>query len=192
MERSDWAGIRVAIQGAGGVGSWLARILAAAGAELLVSDPDRNALSELGRDVAFREIPPGDILESECDVFAPCAIGGILDAAAAERLDAKVVAGSANNVLASPRAGEVLFSRGIVYAPDFLVNAGALIQGVRFLLTGERASPSAIAAIGEKTAALLARARQQAVPAEVLLERETALRLSGGRGWRQWFRPGKG
>ena len=103
-----------------------------------------------------------------------------------------MVAGSANNVLASPNAGEVLFSRGIVYAPDFLVNAGALIQGVRFLLTGERASPSAIAAIGGKTAALLERARQQAVPAEVLLERETAFRLSGERGWRRWFRPGPG
>jgi leucine dehydrogenase len=190
--RSDWAGVRVAIQGAGGVGSWLARILGAFGAELMVSDPDRGALSDLRQDVGFREVAPGEILEADCDVLAPCAIGGILDAAAAGRLRAKVVAGSANNVLASAQAGEALFARGIVYAPDFLVNAGALIQGVRFLLTGERASPSAIAAIGGKTATLLARAREEAVPAEVLLERETALRLSGERGWRRWFRPSPG
>jgi leucine dehydrogenase len=187
--RSEWAGVRVAIQGAGGVGSWLARILGAARAALLISDPDRNALSDLRRNVAFREVPPREILDVDCDLFSPCAVGGVLDAAAASRLKARVVAGSANNVLASPRAGEVLFARGVVYAPDFLVNAGALIQGVGFLLTGERASPMAIAAIGGKTKALLLRAREQGVPPEVLLERETASRLGGEHGWRRWFKP---
>jgi leucine dehydrogenase len=187
--RTEWAGVRVAIQGAGGVGSWLARILGDSGADLLVSDTDPSSLANLRRHVSFREVAPGAILEVECDLFSPCAIGGILDDDAASRLKANVVAGSANNVLATPRAGEVLFARGIVYAPDFLVNAGALIQGVRFLLEGDATSRDAIAAIGVKTTALLRRAREQAVPAEQLLERETASRLAAERGWRRWFKP---
>ena len=98
-----------------------------------------------------------------------------------------MVAGSANNVLASKAAGEVLFSRGIAYAPDYLVNAGALIQGVRYLQSGERSSPEALEAIGEKTRALLERSRETGSPPEVLLENETLARLGAARGWRRWF-----
>jgi hypothetical protein len=81
----------------------------------------------------------------------------------------------------------VLFSRSVAYAPDYLVNAGALIQGVRFLRDGERSSPEALAAIGEKTRSLLERARDARLPPEALLERETLARLGEGRGWRRWF-----
>ncbi len=184
---SSWAGARIALQGAGGVGTWLARILSEKGADLFVSDPNPRALADLRSWVEFHEVEPDKILELECDVFAPCAIGGVLDSSRARGLKARAVAGSANNVLASKEAGEVLFSRGIVYAPDYLVNAGALIQGVRFLRSGERSSPEALEAIAEKTTALLERSREAGVPPETLLEKETLERLRKGRGWRRWF-----
>jgi leucine dehydrogenase len=187
--RTSWSGARVALQGAGGVGTWLARILSEAGAELLVSDPSASALAELRSRVGFQEVEPARILDADCDLFAPCAIGGVLDLEAARKLKAKAVAGSANNVLASKEAGCELFSRGVAYAPDYLVNAGALIQGLRFLQRGERSSPGALAAIGEKTAALLRRSREAGLPPEALLEAETLARLGSVRGWRLWYVP---
>lgn len=186
-----WQGVRVMLQGAGGVGSWLARLLAAGGAELSVSDPNRASLEALEKHVRFREITPDSVLDVDCDLFAPCAIGGVVDVAGARRLRSRVVAGSANNVLASAEAGDELFSRGVVYAPDFLVNAGALIQGTRFLLTGERASEEALGAIGERTRALLARATENGIPPQRLLEQEVMARLGGDRGWRRWFVPSR-
>lgn len=185
--RDRWAGVRVALQGAGGVGSWLARMLAEEGAELFVSDPNPRALDALRSHAAFHEVAPDRILETDCELFAPCAIGGILGPDEARALEARAVAGSANNVLASKEAGEVLFSRSVAYAPDYLVNAGALIQGVRFLRDGERSSPEALAAIGDKTRSLLERSRDARLPPEALLERETLARLGEGRGWRRWF-----
>ncbi len=186
-----WRGSRVVLQGAGGVGSWLARLLAEKGADLFVSDPNPRALEELRSRVEFHEVEPERIFSIECDLFAPCAIGGVIDSARARELQARVVAGSANNVLASRQAGEVLFARGIAYAPDYLVNAGALIQGVRFLRSGERSSPGALAAIGEKTGDLLERSRTAGIPPEALLEKETLVRLGVARGWRGWFAPGR-
>jgi leucine dehydrogenase len=185
--RDSWAGVRVALQGAGGVGIWLARMLSEKGAELFVSDPNPRALEELRSHAAFHEVAPDRILETDCELFAPCAIGGVLGPDQARMLRARAVAGSANNVLASKEAGEVLFSRGLAYAPDYLVNAGALIQGVRFLRGGERSSPEALAAIGDKTRSLLERSRKARVPPEALLETETLARLGEGRGWRRWF-----
>jgi leucine dehydrogenase len=187
---SEWNGARVALQGAGGVGTWLARMLSERGAALLVSDSSPRALDELRRLVDFEEVPPDRILDVDCELFAPCAIGGVLDEAGARRLKARAVAGSANNVLASKEAGEALFSRGIAYAPDYLVNAGALIQGVRFLRSGERSSPEALGAIGDKTRALLERSWEARIPPEELLERETRARMGAGAGWRRWFVPG--
>lgn len=192
-ERSwkGWAGARVSLQGAGGVGSWLARLLAEAGAELFVCDPDRAALERLGKHVRFQEVSTDSLLDVDCDLFSPCAIGGALEIAGARRLRCRAVAGSANNVLASPEAGDELFARGIVYAPDFLVNAGALIQGTRFLLTGTRQSEDALRAIGERTLALLHRSRAEQLPPQRLLEREVIARLGTERGWRRWFVPSR-
>ncbi len=187
--RPGWKGARVVIQGAGGVGTWLARILAENGAKLFVCDANPRALEELRSRVEFHEVEPDRVLSIECDVFAPCAVGGVIDSARARALEARIVAGSANNVLASKEAGEILFSRGIAYAPDYLVNAGALIQGVRFLRSGERSSPDALEAIGEKTGDLLQRARTAGVPPERLLEKETLDRLGASQGWRRWFIP---
>jgi leucine dehydrogenase len=121
------SGTKVCVVGVGSVGGRLARMLADAGAELVISDvdPARRALaSELG--AAWVE--PGEAIAADCDVLAPCALGGAIDAAAIERLRCRIVCGSANNVLAEERLADALAARGILFAPDFIANAGGLIN----------------------------------------------------------------
>jgi leucine dehydrogenase len=121
------AGVRVCVVGAGNVGGRLARLLAAAGAELTISDvdPARRALaSELG--AAW--IEPEEAITTDCDVLSPCALGGAIDAATIGRLRCRIVCGSANNVLADERLAGRLAADGILFAPDFIANAGGLIS----------------------------------------------------------------
>jgi leucine dehydrogenase len=185
----SWEGIRIAIQGAGGVGRWLAKIFAAEGAELVISDLQEQALEDLAREVSFIAVGPEDIYAAGRDVFCPCAVGGVLNESTVNLLSAQVVAGSANNVLADPEMGQILHERGVTYAPDYLVNAGALIQGIRFLLTGERESPDEIGRIGERTYRLLDQSVRLNEPPEVLLEKQTLTRIEQQRSWRKWTWP---
>jgi leucine dehydrogenase len=128
LGRSDLAGLRVAIQGLGSVGYRLARLLHEAGAALWVTDlyPDRieRAVAELGATAVGAET----IWELEVDVFAPCALGAVINDATLPRLHARVIAGAANNQLAETRHGEALMERGILYAPDYVINAGGVID----------------------------------------------------------------
>jgi leucine dehydrogenase len=121
------AGVRVGVIGVGSVGSRLAQMLADAGAELVISDvdPARRALAE---DLGATWIDPEKAIATDCEVLAPCALGGAIDAATVERLRCRIVCGSANNVLADERLARALAARGILFAPDFIVNAGGLIN----------------------------------------------------------------
>lgn len=124
----DPAGIRVCIVGAGHVGSRLAVMLTEAGATVTISDldPSRRRLADhLG--AAWIDDPAEAIL-SDCDVLAPCALGGVIEAATVPRLRCQVICGAANNVLADDRLAESLAARDITYAPDFIANAGGLIN----------------------------------------------------------------
>jgi leucine dehydrogenase len=181
----------VAIQDAGGVGRWLAKILAEQGAELAVSDTQPASLETLADSVSFKEVGTEEIYAASDSLFCPCAIGGVLNPATVDRLEARIVAGSANNVLSQPEIGGMLHERGVAYAPDYLVNAGALIQGVRFLQSGERASNDAIRTIGVQTRSLLESAQQLGVPPETILEKQTQERLGLRRSWRQWCWPAR-
>jgi leucine dehydrogenase len=126
-------GRRVAIQGLGHVGYQLARGLRAAGARLFVSDTDearvRRAVEEFGAARAAWEI-----YSVGADIFAPCALGGVLNDETIPRLRVEVVAGAANNQLLEARHGDALASRGILYAPDYVANAGGVINGCVELL----------------------------------------------------------
>lgn len=130
----DLAGRTVLVQGAGAVGADLVKLLQADGAEVLVSDVDDGRARATGATV----IPADDVYDIECDVYSPCAVGGTLNAGTIERLRCKIVAGSANNQLAERADAARLHERGIVYAPDFIVNAGGIIQ--LFLLEDRGAS----------------------------------------------------
>ncbi|WP_072802704.1 Glu/Leu/Phe/Val dehydrogenase family protein [Rhodococcoides yunnanense] len=120
-------GLTVLVQGLGAVGGSVAALAADAGARLLVADTDRERLGH-ARALGHTVIEPDDVLTTRCDVFAPCAMGGVITANVASNLDCAVVAGAANNVLADEYAGEILNKRGILYAPDFVANAGGAIH----------------------------------------------------------------
>lgn len=145
----DPAGRTVLVQGVGDVGRPLARLLAEAGARVLVSDLDPERAGRVAAEVGGRSVPAQHAPETPCDVFAPCAIGGILDGASVERLECRVVAGSANAQLVEPRIADRLHERGIVYAPDFVANGGgAAALGLIALGEGEEAARRKVDAIG--------------------------------------------
>jgi leucine dehydrogenase len=126
----DLQGVRVLVQGMGSVGALLAQYLEEAGADLLVSDVDPQRLTR-GTPVA-----PEDALRTECDVLAPCAVGGVVNAATVNELNCRVIAGAANNQLAEPWLADRLHERGILYAPDYVINSGGVLHGAGRELLG--------------------------------------------------------
>lgn len=124
----DLAGITVAIQGVGHVGAYLADKLHAAGAKLVITDTNPEALRAVAERTGARIVSPADIFEVQADVFAPCALGGAINAETLPRLKARIVAGGANNQLATPEVGRALFERGMLYAPDYVINGGGIIN----------------------------------------------------------------
>jgi leucine dehydrogenase len=117
-------GKRVLVQGAGSVGGDLIKHLLAAGADVSFSDVDPKAIVHYRDEMNLSFIPPDEVYSADCDVFAPCALGGILSAETIPLLKCKAVAGGANNQLAKPADAELLRDRGILYAPDYIINAG--------------------------------------------------------------------
>lgn len=128
--------LKVAVQGAGQVGYQLIKRLYAEGAEVFVSDVNPRALERVTKEFKAKVVNPEDIYEVECGIFSPCAIGGVLNDQTIPRLQCASVAGSANSQLKEPRHGEMLHELGILYAPDYVINAGGLIAGVQELTGG--------------------------------------------------------
>jgi leucine dehydrogenase len=124
---ADLAGRSVAVIGLGHVGGHLARLLADGGARLVVTDVDQGKRA-LAQELGAEWVAPQDGHFADVDVVAPCALGGTLDHDTVPRLNAKVVAGAANNQLADPSVDAVLADRGILWAPDFVVNAGGIVN----------------------------------------------------------------
>jgi leucine dehydrogenase len=127
-------GKRVALQGCGHVGYHLARELHEAGALLVVSDTDEERAGRVVEECGAERVGPREIYSVEADIFAPCALGGILNDGTVAQLRAEVVAGAANNQLLEARHGDALEARGILYAPDYVANAGGVINGCVELL----------------------------------------------------------
>ncbi len=141
--------VHVAIQGLGGVGMQIARLLAEAGAKLSITDVQWDLAEKAAKDLSASLVEPGEILSVEADVFAPCALGGVIHDLSLQTMRAKAIAGSANNVLASPEHGIELFRRGILYAPDFVINSGGLIHGALTHLDGSPPPETRIRHIGQ-------------------------------------------
>ena len=121
-------GLRMAIQGLGHVGYALCGTLAAEGVKLIVSDVNPAAVARAVKDFAAEAVDPEGIYQAEVEVFAPCALGAIINDKTIPRLKASIVAGSANNQLAEARHGDELARRGVLYAPDYVINAGGVIN----------------------------------------------------------------
>ncbi len=130
MQRSDLAGLSVAVQGVGHVGYHLVGHLTTAGCKVTVCDVDMTSVkATLDAYPGVEAVEPDKIYDVDCDIFAPCAMGGIVNSETIPRLKCSVIAGAANNQLANEKAdAAALLERGIFYAPDFVVNAGGLIN----------------------------------------------------------------
>jgi leucine dehydrogenase len=125
---SSLAGKRVAVQGVGKVGYHLVKHLVEAGASVVASDVDVDAVARAHREFGVDTADPDKIHAEECDIFAPCALGSVIRDDTVPSLRCRVVAGSANNQLESPEHGEALREAGILYAPDYVINSGGLIN----------------------------------------------------------------
>lgn len=164
----DLAKATVLVQGVGAVGQPLCERLHAHGARLVVTDVDGARAVQVAARLRARVVPADQATTVACDVFAPCAIGGVLDERVAEKLPARAVCGAANNVLANEAAGRVLHRRGVPVAPDFVANAGGLVHGVCVELFGQQPERERFLRIGETVARVLAESRAKDVPPEVV------------------------
>jgi leucine dehydrogenase len=124
-------GKKIAVQGLGAVGVPLLEHLKEGGLEIIATDMNEKILKRLQTKYGFRAVKPEEIYEVECDIFCPCAIGGILNDRTIPKLKCKLVAGCANNQLEDEgRYSRMLHERGILYAPDYIINAGGVIQAI--------------------------------------------------------------
>ena len=128
LGRDTVEGVHVAMQGVGSVGGGVARLLAKDGAKLTLADIAADEVQALGQELGADVVAPDAIMSVACDVFSPNALGATLDEAGSARLDCSIVAGGANNQLARPENGAMLAERGILYAPDYVINAGGIIS----------------------------------------------------------------
>ena len=137
-DRTDLKKIRIAVQGLGSVGYYLCRHLHEAGAQLLVSDIDKDRVNAVCAELGATPIAAGEILYQEVDVLSPCALGAVLNRHSIPKIKASIIAGAANNQLATESDGKLLTDRQILYAPDYVINAGGVIDlAYRYLRLGD-------------------------------------------------------
>jgi len=159
-------GLRVAVQGVGNVGLHLCRLLHGAGARLFVADVSRQNLRKLQAECPATEVAPTDILFSDVDILAPCALGNILNSESIPRIRASIIAGAANNQLSTDDDGRRLADRNILYAPDYVINAGGIISVAREYLGHSSASEvrREVERIPRRLEEIFASARESAKP----------------------------
>ena len=153
-------GRTVLVQGLGSVGAHVAQLAAADGARVLVSDVDAARVRGIAHGVGAVPVAPADVIGSECDVYAPCALGGVLTVDTIPRLRCRIVAGAANNQLGVPEDAERLRQAGVLYAPDFVCNAGGVLHAIGSEALGwsPARTEAAIASIGDRLASIFMRA----------------------------------
>jgi leucine dehydrogenase len=175
----DLAGRSVLVQGAGSVGAVLARELAEAGAQVLISDVEMERAAATGCET----VSPERVIETEVDVYSPCAVGGTLTAESIPRLACRAIAGCANNQLAEPADAQRLHDRGILYAPDYVVNAGGIIQLIGLEDEGwtEEQLEERLAGIGDTLRELFAEAEGDGITPAEAAERLVNRRLAEAR-----------
>jgi leucine dehydrogenase len=174
--------LHVAVQGLGQVGYRLARMLRDAGARLTAADVDAGRVERAGAELHAAPVEAAAIYEVEADVFSPNAAGGVITDETLPRLRCRAVVGAANEQLAEPRHGDALHARGILYGPDYVVNAGGLLSLLYELgEVDEDGVKRRVAQIGDRLADLWARARREGVPPHRLADRIAEERLAAAR-----------
>jgi leucine dehydrogenase len=168
MDKDDLDGVRVAIQGAGNVGYYLAKELSNLGARITICDSKAQSAERFAQEFGAAVVDKEKIFDVECDIFAPCARGGVLTKEVINRLKAPIIAGASNNQLAEPCVAELIHSRGIVYAPDYVVNAGGLIQ---VSLNDDNVVKEKVNGIYDALLNIFAQSREQNLPSSVVADR---------------------
>lgn len=174
------AGRRVLVQGAGSVGGRLMRLLSEQQAEVLFSDVDERAIRQFRDELGLPFVPPDMVYETPCDLFSPCALGGILNQQTIPRLRCKAVVGSANNQLARPEDADLLHARQILYAPDFVVNVGGAMAIVGMETMGwseAEANAQVIASVEQTLRQTFETAEQQQISTAEAARRVAEARL---------------
>jgi leucine dehydrogenase len=179
LGRTDLKGIKVAIQGLGGVGQHLCGLLAAEGAELFVADVQPSLVQRAQEQFKAHPVPVEEVLALDVDVLSPCALGAVLNAKSIPRLRARIVAGAANNQLAQDADGAALQAAGILYAPDYVINAGGIISVSREYHGGatEAQVIADIQAIPARLTEIFERARRENHPTNQVADQMARERL---------------
>lgn len=166
LGRSSLKGVRVAILGVGAVGMSLAELLHDEGATLVVADVNEAAVRDAVKRFDAIAVSPDDCAAADVDVFGPCALGGAINSKTIGRLRAKIVAGAANNQLATPDMDRALFDRGVLYAPDYVINAAGVISvGLEIMGQWSEAELTRrIDAIGPRLSAIFERSAREKRP----------------------------
>lgn len=154
------AGVHVALQGVGSVGSGLARHLAAEGAKLTLADVNADRAAQLAAELGGTSVAADEIMTVPCDVFSPNALGAILTPESIAALDCPIVAGGANNQLATANEGDLLAKRGILFAPDYVINAGGIISVAVEYLSRDGAVPATFEEVNSRIAQIPGRLEQ--------------------------------
>ena len=178
LERSDLEGLTVAVQGVGGVGYHLCAMLAAEGAQLQVADLHPAVVQRVCEEFKAQPVPAGELPGVEADVLSPCALGGVLNTQSIPHLRARIVAGAANNQLAHGQDGVALQNAGILYAPDYVINAGGIISVAREYYGGTEAQVlTDIEAIPGRLTEIFERARRENRPTNAVADQMARERL---------------
>ena len=168
----------VLVQGAGGVGGHLIELLMDADARVIATDLDVRRMRDL-REKGIQVVAPEVALTTECDVLAPCAVGGIINARSIPTLRCRVIAGGANNQLEAPSDADLLRERGIVYAPDFVINAGGVLHGggLEVQHWTREMLDARLAGIGDAVSEILQRAEHDGISTDAAARRIAVARI---------------
>jgi leucine dehydrogenase len=166
LGRDTMDGVHVAIQGVGSVGGGLARLLAKDGAKLSIADINKDHAAALAKEIGATVVGLDEVMRIEADVFSPNALGAILDKVSIAHLNVPIVAGGANNQLATPEDGQRIFDRNILFAPDYVINSGGIISvGLEYLGDGDVNEVNRrVAMIPERLTEIWAQSASQKLP----------------------------
>jgi leucine dehydrogenase len=183
LGRTSFDGLTVAVQGVGQVGYHLCKLLQSAGAKLIVADVHAQSAERAAREFGAKVATPDEVLYADADIVAPCALGGVLTHEGVARLKAPLIVGAANNQLATDDVGKAITARGMLYAPDYVVNAGGIISAALEYLGGhdEKEVWARVNGIYETTRVVLIRAMREERPANEIADEIATSRIEAAR-----------